>query len=80
MADQDAQDHEHPGQAAAAAFFQLPSQTGNEVTTVDVVTKDCATFDPTQQDVVADPSAIPASHPCHEVPGTGSPSGGGTEI
>ncbi len=63
--------HENPGQAAPLAFVQLPSQTGDEVASVDVVTKDRATFDPTQQDVVADPSAVPASHPWHEVPGTG---------
>jgi hypothetical protein len=57
--------HESPGQAAPLAFVQLPSQTGDEVTTVDVIAKDRAAFDPTQEDVVADPSAIPASHPCH---------------
>jgi hypothetical protein len=55
--------HQDPGQAAAVAFGELPPQTRDEVAAVDVVVKDRAAFDPTQEYVVTDPCAIPASDP-----------------
>ena len=57
--------HQDPGQAVPVAFGELPPQTRDEVAAVDVVVKDRAAFDPTQEYVVTDPCAIPASDPRH---------------
>jgi hypothetical protein len=68
--------HQDPGQATPAAFDDLPRQTRDEVAAVDVVVKDRAAFDPTQEYVVTDPCAIPASDPRHALhPGPGRSGG-----
>ena len=55
--------HQDPGQAAPAAFGELPRQTRDEVAAVDVVAKDRAAFDPTQEYVVTGPLCHPGERP-----------------